>query len=156
MCRERINTLGVKRALFFVLLSGLVFIAKTAESQKDSRLSQRPAVATPACKNPKPYSSWTPGAASFLILFAVAAGDSVTARDRFLEAARETKRLSEKYKIEDHGPISFSSEPDLYVMGAEWLEPEQVAALRCESSVVRISFLVNGASTANRSLESTL
>jgi hypothetical protein len=127
-----------KRLLLSVFLATLAGMAASADGQK-SKLSQRPSVANPKCSDPKPYDieSWKPGVNKFQISFAVVRDDETA--DDLPAAFRETKRLSEKYKFEDMGPL-----PDFklhnYITWVDWLEPEQVAALRCEESVVKIVF----------------
>jgi hypothetical protein len=113
-----------------VLLLGVADIcASDDDVRKDPRMSQRPFVATPACSNPKPYriDKWSPESWYFSIRL-----DSGPAYN-FSEA----ERLGQKYKFKFNLGRGNSEEVNVDVV---WLEPEQVAALRCESTVRSIEF----------------
>jgi hypothetical protein len=114
-----------------VLLAGLAFVATSAEPKRDPRMLERPVVTKPPCSNPKPYriESWDQTMHNFRVVLAVPFDDVVL----------EAKRLSEKHKFEDGGIATIAD--GKYELWVDWLEPEQVAALRCESSVVEIGFV---------------
>jgi hypothetical protein len=129
------NVLGLKRLLPCVFLVALTCVAASADIEQNPKLSQRPTVAMPMCSSPKPYrlESWQPGVNRFLIALAVAPGDSLQ------NAFAEAKRLSEKYKFEGSSPLPIVGS-DTYITLVDWLEPEKVAALRCEGSIVQVGF----------------
>lgn len=110
--------------------TALVNAAAPSDIKKDMRLSQRPAIYPPECTTPKPYhiNHWWPDANRFSIALS-------PARDI---AAADALRLSEKYKVEFEG-ASLHTDGHYHVSVA-WLEPDQVAALRCEESVYEIGF----------------
>lgn len=102
-------------------------LAMAANYPKDSRLSMMPAVAIPACDYfPKPYSGWTPDVVEFSIILE----DGVT------DSAREGERLARKHGF----AFELKGERGRQYLGVAWLEPEQVAALRCEDSVRGVGF----------------
>jgi hypothetical protein len=127
--RGKLRAPGFNLGLFCVLLFGLEVVAVPAEPKK---LLQRPHVAKPPCSDPKPYrvESWDQSMNNFRIRLAVSSEDVVL----------EDKRLHDKYVFGSESAIAFISNgvAELWV---DWIEPEQVAALRCESVVVEIGFI---------------
>ena len=96
-------------------------------AEPDERLSRPPVVWATACDRPAVYHSenWNPRALAFLIMY-----DDSTA-----DAQSLTERLARRlgFVVLDSGPTGFS---------ARWLEPRQVAALRCISEVKLIEFVL--------------
>ncbi len=102
-------------------------LAVIANYPKDSRLLQRPAVATPACDYyPKNYSGWSPDVVGF----------SIALEEGLLDGSREAERLAQKYGF----AYQLKGKRGRHYLAVTWLEPEQVAALRCEDSVLGIGF----------------
>jgi hypothetical protein len=117
--------------LLGLLIIGQVSAAVPPDLKQDPRLSQRPVVAAPACRAPKPYHAerWTVTSNRFFVSL-------VATLDR--EAAdREARRLADGHKFEFDGSPALQ-ERGGYSFTVSWLEPAQVAALRCESTVVAI------------------
>lgn len=105
--------------------------AASNDTTKDVRLSERPAIHRPECGNPRPYHTdrWWPDANRFSIALS-------PARDI---AEADAQRLSRKYSIDLEG-VSLHAD-GRYHAATAWLEPAQVAALRCEESVYEIGFV---------------
>jgi hypothetical protein len=128
--RVRCRAPGVVRALLCVLLVGSVSDALAEPG--DARLQQRPVVARPACEQPKPYDleNWAPNVELVFAFTFSAERESVD---------DEAQRLAAKHGFELES-VSINKDGQ-YTAMAVWLEPEQVAALRCERSVVAVGFL---------------
>jgi hypothetical protein len=137
MRREMVKALHLVRGLSCVSLIGLAGMTAAAEFKKDPRLSQRPLVADPTCSNPKPYhiEHWGPSVSYFRFSLAPTV-NPLTSDGEYFE--REARRLAAKYKFEVDD-VSLNND-GLYHVGVLWLEPEQVAALRCDMSVSEIGF----------------
>lgn len=112
-----------------VLLAGLTCMVTSDGAETDPRLLQRPTVVKPACIDPRPYrlDSWASGVPDFVI----------SLRPGLADSAREAERLAQKYKFSF---IATDLQPQAYQIGVAWLEPEQVAAIRCETSVLDVGF----------------
>lgn len=110
------------------LLVGQVSAAVPPVVKQHPGLSQPPVVAMPACSAPKPYHAerWTATSNRFYVLLAPTIG-----RD---DAYREARRLAERHKFEVDGSSALENRGG-YFFAVSWLEPAQVAALRCESAV---------------------
>lgn len=123
--------LRVARFVLSVLLVSVAGESVSAEVTKEPRLSQRPTVATPPCSEPKPYyvEHWTATSNMFYISLTPTIGRE--------DADSEARRLAERHRFQIDGSTSLESGGG-YFFAVEWLEPEQVAALRCESSVRNI------------------
>jgi hypothetical protein len=120
--------LRIATRLVGVLLVGQVSAAVPPEVKQRPGLSQRPVVAMPACSAPKPYHAerWTATSNRFYILLA-----SMIGRE---DSYREARRLAERHKFEIDGGLGLETRGG-YFFAVSWLEPAQVAALRCETSV---------------------
>jgi hypothetical protein len=120
----------------WVLLAVLTGIANSEAAEQDPRLLQRPTVAKPLCSNPTEYriDSWTPEAPDFVISLRPAIVDSAREAERLTQ---EAERLAQKYRFKF---IVTDFQTQAYFLGVAWLEPEQVAAIRCESSVLYVGF----------------
>jgi hypothetical protein len=123
--RGAICTLGC------VWLFAWTTLAASAEVEPYPKPPQRPEVVTPACKEPKPYyiDGWVRGAVGFEVMFETNVAD----------IAGEADRLARKYQFFIEERYFESGEYSVMVV---LLKPEQVAALRCESSVKGIGFMV--------------
>lgn len=100
-------------------------LAAIANYPKDSRLLQRPVVATPACDfYPKDYSGWSPDVVGF----------SISLEEGLEDGSLEATRLAQKYGFE----YEFKGKKGRHYLAVPWLEPAQVAALRCEDAVFAI------------------
>ena len=118
------------------LLAALTAMVKSVAAEQDPRLLQRPAVAAPQCSNPTEYriDSWTPDASDFVISLRPVVADTAPEAERL---AREADRLAQKHKF-TFNVTDFQTQA--YFLGVAWLEPEQVAAIRCEPSVLYVGF----------------
>jgi hypothetical protein len=100
-----------------------------ANYQKDARLLQRPAVVAPACDfYPKNYWGWNADVVGF----------SISLEEGLEDSAREAGQLARKYGF----AYELRGSSGSHYLAVAWLEPEQVAALRCEDSVRGIGFLL--------------
>jgi hypothetical protein len=122
---------GVRLIPLCVLVVGLVYAGTLASRDIDPRLGQRPAVAKPACTEPKPYrvEGWNPDVVGFRVGLTTARADGEL----------EAKRLASKYKFEIYNNYGSA---EGFALSVVWLDPEQVAALRCEKSVDSIGFIL--------------
>jgi len=96
--------------------------------KKDPRLAKRPAVLAPICGSPSPYliENWNSDALEFFVVLK----EGIPASTAHVLAA--------KHHFEIDGiPNDLGPRATFAVL---WLEPIQVAALRCESSVKHIEF----------------
>jgi hypothetical protein len=112
------------------LFVGATFAA-SPEVEPYPKPPQRPEVVTPSCKEPKPYyiEGWERGAVGFEVIIEPNVDDF----------AGEADRLARKHKFFIEERYFEKGEHSVMVV---LLNPEQVAALRCESSVKGIGFLV--------------
>jgi hypothetical protein len=121
---------GSLRIPLCFLFVDLAYAGAPGTRDIDPRLAQRPTVAIPACNEPKPYhQNWVPGAVGFHI-------ELRTAR---AEGELEAKRLALKHKFDITNRYASGNG---YAIAVPWLDPEQVAALRCEQSVNSIEFIL--------------
>jgi hypothetical protein len=123
--------IGPLRIPLCILSAGFAYAGASASREIDPRVEQRPAVVKPACNEPKPYyiEHWTPEVVGFRI------GLAADRAHGELEAAR----LASKYKIDVSDSLSSGS---VYAIFVAWLDPEQVAGLRCEQLVNSIEFIM--------------
>jgi hypothetical protein len=96
-------------------------------SEPDARLNRPLAVRTPDCEKPAVFHSeeWNSHALAF----------SITYDDGTVDAPKLTRQLAGRlgFVVWESGPSGFS---------ARWLEPRQVAALRCIPQVKSIDFVL--------------
>lgn len=118
-----------KRALGSLLICQ-ASIALPATPKEHPGLSQRPVVTVPACSAPRPYhvDRWTPKSNRFYI--------SLASKSRIEDADREAGRLAKQHNFEIDGSGLRSGGGYFFVVS--WLEPAQVAALRCEDAIEEI------------------
>jgi hypothetical protein len=121
---------GLAKQMLRVVLVCQVGIAVPGQPMQHPGLAHRPEVAMPACSAPKPFhvEHWTAASNRFLVSLA-----STIGRD---DAGREASRLAELHNFEIDGSGNLSG--GAYAFSVRWLEPAQVAALRCESAVAEI------------------
>ena len=101
-----------------------------ANYPKDPRLLQEPVVATPDCDfYPRNYWGWSMDAVGF----------SIYLEEGLMDSSREAEQLARKHGFAYQLRGRKKERPYLAVA---WLEPEQVAALRCEDAVLAIGFLL--------------
>jgi hypothetical protein len=117
------------RLPLWFLLAALTGMVKSVAAEQDPRLLQRPTVAAPLCSNPTEYriDSWTPDASDFVISLRPVVADTAP------EAERLAQKHNFKFNVTD-------LQTQAYFLGVAWLEPEQVAAIRCEPSVLYVGF----------------
>jgi hypothetical protein len=103
-------------------------LAVIANYPKDPRLLQRPVVAKPACDfYPKNYWGWGPDVLGF----------GISLEEGVMDSSGEAERLARKHGF----AYELKGRKGRHYLAVAWLEPEQVAALRCEDSVLGIGFL---------------
>lgn len=104
-------------------------LAAIANYPRDPRLLQEPAVVAPACDwFPKAYSGWSPEVVGFII----------SLESGLKDGPREAEQLARKHGFE----YELKGRKGNYYLAVPWLEPGQVAALRCEDSVFAIGFRI--------------
>jgi hypothetical protein len=113
-----------------VLFLGVGHMTATDALEKGAGFTRPPIVAKPLCSDPKPYyvDGWGPDVVGF----------NITLAKDLVNADFEADRLAHKYKFTIHSGGQFKGE---YAFQVPWLEPEQIAALRCEISVNTIGLL---------------
>jgi hypothetical protein len=104
-------------------------LAAIANYPKDPRLLQRPVVTKPACDfYPRNYWGWGPDVLGF----------AISLEEGLRDNSGEAERLARKHGF----AYEFRGRKGRHYLAVAWLEPEQVAALRCEDSVLGIGFLL--------------
>src|SRR5262245_2093628 len=93
----------------------------------DPRLATVPVVALPKCGSPNPYlvENWTADVLGFVIVL----------REGIPASTAQLLAVKHKFEIE-----RLDRSTRRFAMTVGWLNPEQVAALRCEMSVKYIEF----------------
>jgi hypothetical protein len=117
------------RLSLWVMLVGLTSMTTLYGAEKDSRLPQRPPVVKPKCSDPRPYSVefWGENVIGF----------SISLRPGLADRAAEAERLARKYEFK---MVATDAQKLGYILSVEWLEPEKIAALRCEPAVQEVGF----------------
>jgi len=125
---------GIATLILGALLACQAGAAAPAKLEQHPGLSQRPAVAVPACRAPRPYlvEHWTATANRFYV--------SLARNMAWEEAGREARQLAARHGFQIDGSVAIRSGGG-YFFAVSWLEPRQVAALRCERTVDEIDVL---------------
>jgi hypothetical protein len=98
--------------------------------EQDARLSRQPTISPPQCKAPRPYHNdyWHARSLAFAVVL------------KSTKRARAADELARKHHFAIHETIRASGSYGA-ILTVRWLEPTQVAALRCEDAVDYIEFV---------------
>jgi hypothetical protein len=115
------------RACLTLATAAVVFASVALGLEPDVRLLQPVVVWAPDCEQPAAYYSedWSPRALGFYVIY----------RDGTVNAPQLTKQLAQR-----HGFVVLEAGTSGFT--ARWLEPRQVALLRCVREVKAIDFVL--------------